>query len=226
MEGSCRQNRRAGAARVKYFFSRRIRRDPQVWFRPTLWPCRHGCNERDHRSQGPLVHATGKGWVKEHKQGRHSTSLRRAPCHTIKNAERNCQQFPKLVSSKARAASRRQPRELSTTSPKRSATRVPSVGPHRLYGTASGSARGFAQHHSQQLSRAAVSLWRRAEHQQRCSQHMRVAHSFMTGLNCPIPMTIGWRPDPFGSTVELGSVAMAAQMRTQEIKCFATTFRG
>jgi len=132
MEGSCRQNRRAGAARVKYFFSRRIRRDPQVWFRPTLWPCRHGCNERDHRSQGPLVHATGKGWVKEHKQGRHSTSLRRAPCHTIKNAERNCQQFPKLVSSKARAASRRQPRELSTTSPKRSATRVPSVGPHRL----------------------------------------------------------------------------------------------
>jgi len=94
------------------------------------------------------------------------------------------------------------------------------------YGTASGSARGFAQHHSQQLSRAAVSLWRRAEHQQRCSQHMRVAHSFMTGLNCPIPMTIGWRPDPFGSTVELGSVAMAAQMRTQEIKCFATTFRG
>ena len=32
--------------------------------------------------------------------------------------------------------------------------------------------------------------------------------------------------DPLGSTVELGSVAMAAQMRTQEIKCFAATFRG
>ena len=29
-----------------------------------------------------------------------------------------------------------------------------------------------------------------------------------------------------GSTVELGSVAMAAQMRTQEIKCYAATFRG
>ena len=29
-----------------------------------------------------------------------------------------------------------------------------------------------------------------------------------------------------GSTVELGSVVMAAQMRTQEIKCYAATFRG
>ena len=37
-------------------------------------------------------------------------------------------------------------------------------------------------------------------------------------------MTIGWRPA--GSTVELGSVAMAAQMRTQEIRCFAATYRG
>ena len=26
-----------------------------------------GCKERGHKSQGPLVHATGKGWVKEHK---------------------------------------------------------------------------------------------------------------------------------------------------------------
>ena len=26
-----------------------------------------GCKERSHKSQGPLVRATGKGWVKEHK---------------------------------------------------------------------------------------------------------------------------------------------------------------
>ena len=26
-----------------------------------------GCKERGHKSQGPLVHATGKGWVKGHK---------------------------------------------------------------------------------------------------------------------------------------------------------------
>ena len=26
-----------------------------------------GCKERGHKSQGPLVHATSKGWIKEHK---------------------------------------------------------------------------------------------------------------------------------------------------------------
>ena len=46
---------------------------PQVWFRQfgstldqTLLKVL-GCKERGHKSQGPLVHATGKGWVKEHK---------------------------------------------------------------------------------------------------------------------------------------------------------------
>ncbi|EOD22465.1 hypothetical protein EMIHUDRAFT_240329 [Emiliania huxleyi CCMP1516] len=49
------------------------------------------------------------------------------------------------------------------------------------YGTASGSARGFAQHHSQQLSRAAVCG--DAQNINNAARNMRVAHSFMTGLN-------------------------------------------
>ena len=53
------------------------------------------------------------------------------------------------------------------------------------YGTASGSARGFAQHHSQQLSRAAVCG--DAQNINNAARNMRVAHSFMTGLNAPPP---------------------------------------
>ncbi|EOD22403.1 hypothetical protein EMIHUDRAFT_240438 [Emiliania huxleyi CCMP1516] len=78
-----------------------------------------GCKERGHKSQGPLVHATGKGWVKDHK-GQYYDALHRI----IFN-------FAKEVGS-------------------------PSAVDRTDYGTASGSARGFVQHHSQQLSRAAV----------------------------------------------------------------------
>ena len=53
------------------------------------------------------------------------------------------------------------------------------------YGTASGSARGFAQHHSQQLSRAAVCG--DTQNINNAARNMRVAHSFMTGLNVPPP---------------------------------------
>ena len=66
----------------------------------------------------------------------------------------------RFVSSKG-AASRRQPRESSSTSPKRLAARAPSTAPttaHSLRQRAAASARGFAQHHSQQLSRAAALL--------------------------------------------------------------------
>ena len=45
--------------------------------------------------------------------------------------------------------------------------------------------RGFAQHHSQQLSRAAVCG--DAQNINNAARNMRVAHSFMTGLNAPTP---------------------------------------
>ena len=61
----------------------------------------------------------------------------------------------------------------------------PSAVDRTDYGTASGSARGFAQHHSQQLSRAAVSG--DAQNINNAARNMRVAHSFMTGLNAPPP---------------------------------------
>ena len=49
---------------------------------------------------------------------------------------------------------------------------------------------GFAaQHHSQQLSRAAVCG--DAQNINNAARNMRVAHSFMTGLNCPIPLRAG-----------------------------------
>ncbi|EOD23528.1 hypothetical protein EMIHUDRAFT_239515 [Emiliania huxleyi CCMP1516] len=59
----------------------------------------------------------------------------------------------------------------------------PSAVDRTDYGTASGSARGFAQHHSQQLSRAAVCGDAQNINKTLLPRNMRVAHSFMTGLN-------------------------------------------
>ena len=53
----------------------------------------------------------------------------------------------------------------------------------------SGSARGFAQHHSQQLSRAAVCG--DAQNINNAARNMRLAHSFVTGLKCPTPLRAG-----------------------------------
>ena len=61
----------------------------------------------------------------------------------------------------------------------------PSGLPETLVQANSGSARGFAQHHSQQLSRAAVCG--DAQNINNAARNMRVAHSFMTGLNAPPP---------------------------------------
>ena len=61
----------------------------------------------------------------------------------------------------------------------------PSAVDRTDYGTASGSARGFVQHHSQQLSRAAVCG--DAQNINNAARNMRAAHSFMTGLNVPPP---------------------------------------
>ena len=65
----------------------------------------------------------------------------------------------------------------------------PSAVDRTDYGTASGSARGFAQHHSQQAL-ARRRLWRRAEHQQRCSQHACRA-LIHDRSQCPTPLRAG-----------------------------------
>ena len=66
----------------------------------------------------------------------------------------------------------------------------PSAVDRTDYGTASGSARGFAQHHSQQLSRAAV--WGDAQNINNAARNMRVAHSFIHDRSqCPTPLRAG-----------------------------------
>ena len=65
-------------------------------------------------------------------------------------------------------------RIIRQTSPKRSAARAPSTSPTTAQPPAAASARGFAQHHSQQLSRAGVSG--DAQNINNAARNMRVAH--------------------------------------------------
>ena len=125
-----------------------------------------GCKERGHKSQGPLVHATGKGWVKEHK-GQYYDAL-----HVKNGIVKIC-----LVESQGGIA----PPTKRIIHNFAKEVGSPSAVDRTDYGTASGSARGFAQHHSQQLSRAAVCG--DAQNINNAARNMRVAHSFMTGLN-------------------------------------------
>ena len=129
-----------------------------------------GCKERGHKSQGPLVHATGKGWVKEHK-GQYYDAL-----HVKNGIVKIC-----LVESQGGIA----PPTKRIIHNFAKEVGSPSAVDRTDYGTASGSARGFAQHHSQQLSRAAVCG--DAQNINNAARNMRVAHSFMTGLNAPPP---------------------------------------
>ena len=129
-----------------------------------------GCKERGHKSQGPLVHATGKGWVKEHK-GQYYDAL-----HVKNGIVKIC-----LVESQGGIA----PPTKRIIFNFAKEVGSPSAVDRTDYGTASGSARGFVQHHSQQLSRAAVSG--DAQNINNAARNMRVAHSFMTGLNAPPP---------------------------------------
>ena len=129
-----------------------------------------GCKERGHKSQGPLVHATGKGWVKEHK-GQYYDAL-----HVKNGIVKIC-----LVESQGGIA----PPTKRIIFNFAKEVGSPSAVDRTDYGTASGSARGFAQHHSQQLSRAAVCG--DAQNINNAARNMRVAHSFMTGLNAPPP---------------------------------------
>ena len=135
--------------------------------------------------KGPLVHATGKGWVKEHK-GQYYDAL-----HVKNGIVKIC-----LVESQGGIA----PPTKRIIFNFAKEVGSPSAVDRTDYGTASGSARGFAQHHhsqkkkenaregwhhSQQLSRAAVSG--DAQNINNAARNMRVAHSFMTGLNAPPP---------------------------------------
>ena len=132
----------------------------------------HGgcCASLGHKSQGPLVHATGKGWVKEHK-GQYYDAL-----HVKNGIVKIC-----LVESQGGIA----PPTKRIIHNFAKEVGSPSAVDRTDYGTASGSARGFAQHHSQQLSRAAVCG--DAQNINNAARNMRVAHSFMTGLNVPPP---------------------------------------
>ena len=75
-----------------------------------------GCKERGHKSQGPLVHATGKGWVKEHK-GQYYDAL-----HVKNGIVKIC-----LVESQGGIAP--PTKRIIFNSPKRSAARAPSTAP-------------------------------------------------------------------------------------------------
>ena len=125
---------------------------------------------RPQVTEGPLVHATGKGWVKEHK-GQYYDAL-----HVKNGIVKIC-----LVESQGGIA----PPTKRIISNFAKEVGSPSAVDRTDYGTASGSARGFAQHHSQQLSRAAISG--DAQNINNAARNMRVAHSFMTGLNAPPP---------------------------------------
>ena len=136
--------------------------------------CRHtpgpACTSASFRRHPPLVHATGKGWVKEHK-GQYYDAL-----HVKNGIVKIC-----LVESQGGIA----PPTKRIIHNFAKEVGSPSAVDRTDYGTASGSARGFAQHHSQQLSRAAVSG--DAQNINNAARNMRVAHSFMTGLNAPPP---------------------------------------
>ncbi|EOD16497.1 hypothetical protein EMIHUDRAFT_245039 [Emiliania huxleyi CCMP1516] len=92
-------------------------------------------------TEGPLVHATGKGWVKGHK-GQYYDAL-----HVKNGIVKIC-----LVESLGGIA----PPTKRIIFNFAKEVGSPSAVDRTDYGTASGSARGFVQHHSQQLSRAAV----------------------------------------------------------------------
>ena len=121
--------------------------------------------------KGPLVHATGKG-LGQRAQG---TLLRRAPRT----------ESSKFVSSNLESQGGIAPPTKRIIFNFAKEVGSPSAVDRTDYGTASGSARGFAQHHSQQLSRAAVCG--DAQNINNAARNMRVAHSFMTGLNVPPP---------------------------------------
>ena len=91
--------------------------------------------------EGPLVHATGKGWVKEHK-GQYYDALH------VKNG------IVKICLVESRGGIAPPTKRIIFNFAKEVGS--PSAVDRTDYGTASGSAQGFAQHHSQQLSRAAV----------------------------------------------------------------------
>ena len=93
----------------------------------------------------------------------------------------------KFVSSKARAASRRQPRESSSTSPTRG--RQPERRrPHRLRHSLR--QRPGLRPAPLATALARRRLWRRAKHQQRCSQHACRA-LIHDRSQCPTPLRAG-----------------------------------
>ena len=137
-----------------------------------------GCKERGHKSQGPLVHATGKGWVKEHK-GQYYDALH------VKNGivkiclvesqggiapptKRSNQENHPQLRQRGRQPERRRPHRL-----RHSLRQRPGLCPAPL-------ATALARRR----------LWRRAKHQQRCSQHACRA-LIHDRSQCPPPLRAG-----------------------------------
>ena len=89
------------------------------------------------------------------------------------------------VSVLCRAASRRQPRESSTTSPKRSAARAPSTAPTTAQPPA---APGALPSTTRNSSRAPPSVATRKTSTTLLATCVSRTHSFMTGLNVPPPL--------------------------------------
>ena len=102
-----------------------------------------GCKERGHKSQGPLVHATGRGWVKEHK-GQCYDAL-----HVKNGIVKIC-----LVESQGGIAPPTKRIILNFAKEVGS----PSAVDRTDYGTASGSAQGFAQHHCESIGKRGL-VW-------------------------------------------------------------------
>ena len=102
-----------------------------------------GCKERGHKSQGPLVHVTGKGWVKEHK-GQYYDAL-----HVKNGIVKIC-----LVENQGGIA----PPTKRIIFNFAKEVGSPSAVDRTDYGTASGSARGFVHSTTRNSSRAPPSV--------------------------------------------------------------------
>ena len=113
-----------------------------------------GCIAHTLVSQGPLVHATGKGWVKE---GQYYDAL-----HVKNGIVKIC-----LVESQGGIA----PPTKRIIFNFAKEVGSPSAVDRTDYGTASGSARPGLCPAPLATALARRRLWRRAKHQQRCSQH-------------------------------------------------------
>ena len=100
-----------------------------------------GCRERGRKGDGPLSHATGKGWVKA-KKGHYEDAI-------VRKRTRVCAMLVEALGGIERAG-RKQIGVLSERTKGRNAV------DRTKYGTARDSPKQYYTHHMQQISKAAV----------------------------------------------------------------------